>query len=299
MHRRILSRPSSFAVNTRKREKEKLYQPEVMTVTPPKIEKNKISLKQGESAIFISTNFDPIGARTIKIFEGNKVINDYDVEYVSDVETKITAKNDINGDIKIFFSENTLEGELIQVQEYSVGNFKMPISLRDLFISSFIVNEQEKLKEPIKWEILNHFMVDENIYGEMFNKLFKNLSGWSSHINSYETELIQQFTWPKGIKWKIKLRDFEIDSESLENIKTEYYESKIKEWDVKGIWSSKWVILDGVKKEKIIKGSWEDVVSKLVPFECFSNGIIYPQDKTFSFCLTQENTDYVFNSEEK
>lgn len=312
MIRKIFPRQNvAFGVNTRK--DLIVAQQESMKYASPKIEKNTLSLKNGEMTTFESTYSDPNNIRIVKIIENNILATDYSVKYLSDTLTQIIAHKDINGIIQIFIPENMNDCELTRIQDYSSGIFKIPISLSkdrdDLCISSFVVDGEEKISSNIKWEIMNlYFMVEDKIckfdYNELFNKLFSNLDGWVSYINPnymlYNTELIQQFIWPKGKKWTIKVSgndNFDINSENLEICNVEDFStSQIIEWNVQGIWESEWVVIDGVKTENIIKGEWQDVVSQLLPFECFQNGIVYSKDTIFSFCLKQNNIEYIFKS---
>jgi len=105
------------------------------------------------------------------------------------------------------------------------------------------------------------------------------------------------------VNWIVKLEgdvEFTIDSTKLEDTTNENVNTKIIQWEeVSGHWESLWVRFDGEKIVKSYKGTWCEVVDKLVPsgWETFSPaGLLYPRDGNFTFCLRRGNVNYLFTN---
>lgn len=288
--------------------KPKVYvEPEVTTVIQPKIEKGEINLKAGESAILTSTFSDPDNLRIVNL-EG-----EYSKEFLSPEKTKITALEDISGQVQLRLPLETRCCDLQVEYLLKSGIFRLNKSLSedliDLKITSFLLDGEEQLKGGINWEVLNmYFETPDNKickydYGEMFNKAFSGTrisSCLDPNFVHYGTELIQKFTWPENMKWLITLSDdTKIDSDQLEDVTVDECSSKIIEWDdIKGNWESLWVKIDDNKVDNVIKGTWCEVIEKLIDkdWDCFDTGIIYPSEKSFTFCLKQGSQEYLFTN---
>lgn len=297
----------------------KVYkEPENMNIIQPNLEKSYIDLKLGENVIITSSFNDPDHNRIIKITDDNKIIDCYTVEYINGTTTKITAKENIKGVITLSMSIELSHCDLKLEYPIKTGTFRLPEWLnlsddfKDLSVTSFMLDEKEQLKESVNWEVLNlYFVTPTNKickydYGEMINRAICG-SKISSHLDpdfvKYESECIQKFSWPSSIKWKISVssKEFkmEIDSDNLEEIEEDNPTSKIIEWDgVFGVWESIWVRINGEKESKQYKGSWCDVVEKIVGDKCdvFHHGLIYPEKLNFTFCLRQGDLSYLFTN---
>jgi len=326
--RKLLGRATAFGIkrSTKKQPpvrrrpqipKPKIFaKPEKMTVIQPKITKSEIELKEGESAILRSIP-DPEKSRIVKILNGGTIITDYDVEILDSEKTKITANKDLKGVIQIGLPQETRFCDTQIEYVCKTGIFRLPISLSedrtDMKVTSFIIDGVEQLKEPIMWEVLNmYFIVPTETgdkickydYVEMFYKAFSGtriITYVDPDFIHYGTELIQFFKWPQNIKWSVTVMGndhFVIDSEKLEESGEDEFRSNVIEWSgINGNWESLWVQFDGVKEEKVVSGSWIDVVQKLIKpgWVCFDYGIVY--DGNFTFCLKQGDKEYLFKSE--
>ena len=297
--------------------KKKVYEePESMKIVKPKIEATDIELKAGESATLTSTFSDPDNVRIVKIMQDNKVVDNYTIEYLSPESFKIVATKDIKGIIQVHLPVETRLCDLAIEYDCKTGIFKLPIDLstdhENLRITSFLVNGVEQLKDDIKWDVLNMYFVTPTDkvckydYVDMFYKAFSN-TRISTYLDpdyvKYESELIQIFTWPSSVNWIVKLEgdaEFIIDSNKLEDTMNENVNTKIIQWEeVSGHWESLWVRFDGEKIVKSYKGTWCEVVDKLVPsgWETFSPaGLLYPRDGNFTFCLRRGNVNYLFTN---
>lgn len=298
--------------------KKKVYEePEVMNVIKPKIEATTIELKKGESATLTSTFSDPDNVRIVKIVEDNKVVNNYTIEYLSPESFKITANEDLKGVIQVYLPIETRLCDLAIEYSLKQGIFKLPIDLsqdhEDLKITSFLIDGVEQLQEHINWDVLNMYFITpadkicKYDYVDMFYKAFSN-TRISTYLDpdyvKHESELIQIFTWPSSLNWVVKLEGsqaFTIDSTKLMETEEFSCNTKIMEWEnVSGQWESLWVRFDGEKIVKSYKGTWCEVVDKLLPgtgWETFSPaGLMYPCDGNFTFCLRQGNVNYLFTN---
>ena len=271
-----------------------------------------IDLKKDTPFFIRSTVRDENGIRTVRILESNKIINDHTVEFVDEFITKIVPTRDIKGSLQISYPQNVVFGELEVVEQLNHGIFRLPINLtdnyEDLKVTSFVIDGIEQMKEPVEWETMDLFFLtpEEKVckydYGYMINKLFEK-HGFSTCLNpdfvTYETECIQKFTWPPGVEWSITTSEFVIDSTKLEDVKTMPITSLIVSWDdVDGVWESVWQSFGGAKEIVAHRGTWQEVVEKLIPneWECFANGIICPAGSDFTFCIRKGEDMFLFTS---